>query len=267
MKEQEQEEKLQPLLNDLIVDPHQELIKKKDEEMRDTFEKYNKILNKIKKNVDNMEKNKLMNYQNLFNEFNNDVIKFKEEQKKLIELKDFLNGETNLPIRIKKNLTKVNQDFENKQKLFENLNSKVEEYKDKYTKDESKKYDEMFNKETKKENEEKEKETEEQKLIIKNNEEIFEERKNMIIEAKKTSSQVVDTTKIINNVIHQQGEHINDIESNVIEAVDNFKKGGEEIKKYKKTTEKKIDKKKLLIAGGGIFVLILLIYYLIRKLL
>ena len=82
----------------------------------------------------------------------------------------------------------------------------------------------------------------------------------MIIEAKKTSSQVVDTTKIINNVILQQGEHINDIESNVIEAVDNFKKGGEEIKKFKETTEKKINIKKLLILCGGIFVLILIIY-------
>ena len=55
----------------------------------------------------------------------------------------------------------------------------------------------------------------------------------MIIEAKKTSSQVVDTTKIIKNVVHQQGENINDIENNIIEAVDNFKKGGEEINKFK----------------------------------
>jgi hypothetical protein len=210
-----------------------------------------------------MGSNKLMNYQNLFNEFNNDVIKFNEEEKKLTELKDLLNSETNLPIRIKKNLTKVNKDFENKQKTFQKLKTKVEEYKDKYTKDESKKYDEMFNNEAKKENEEEE--NNEQKLIIKNNEEIMEERKNMIIEAKKTSSQVVDTTKIIKNVVNQQGEHINDIENNVIEAVDNFKKGGEEIKKFKKKTEKQIDKKKLMIVGGGILVLILIIYYLLRK--
>ena len=104
------------------------------------------------------------------------------------------------------------------------------------------------------------------KIILKNNEEIFEERKNMIIEAKKTSGQVVDTAKMINNVVHQQGQSINDIENNIIEAVDNFKKGGEEIKKFKETTEKKINIKKLLILCGGIFVLILIIYFMLRKL-
>ena len=153
MKEKENQENALPLLGSIISDPSQELIKKQDEEMRDSYEKYNKLLNKMQKNVNNMGSNKLMNYQNLFNEFDNDVMKFNEEEKKLIELKDALNSETNLPIRIKKNLTKVNKDFENKQKAFERLKTKVEEYKDKYTKDESKKYDEMFNKEAKKENE------------------------------------------------------------------------------------------------------------------
>ena len=258
------EEFAQPLLNDLIYDPSIKLLEKKDEEMRDSYEKYNKLLNKMKKNVDNMGSNKLMNYQNLFNEYNNDVIKFNEEQKKLIELKDSLNSEIKLPPKIKKNLDKVNKDFENKQKLLEKIKTKVEEYKDKYTKEENKKYDEIFNKKENKENEDED--INEQKLIVKNNEEIFEERKNMIIEAKKTSSQVVDTTKIIKNVVHQQGENINDIENNIIEAVDNFKKGGEEIKKFKKTTEQKISKKKLLILCGGILLLILIIYYLITKL-
>jgi hypothetical protein len=258
------EEFAQPLLNDLIYDPSIKLLEKKDEEMRDSYEKYNKLLNKMKKNVDNMGSNKLMNYQNLFNEYNNDVIKFNEEQKKLIELKDSLNSEIKLPPKIKKNLDKVNKDFENKQKLFEKIKTKVEEYKDKYTKEENKKYDEIFNKKENKENEDED--INEQKLIVKNNEEIFEERKNMIIEAKKTSSQVVDTTKIIKNVVHQQGENINDIENNIIEAVDNFKKGGEEINKFKKTTEQKISKKKLLILCGGILLLILIIYYLITKL-
>lgn len=258
------EEFAQPLLNDLIYDPSIKLLEKKDEEMRDSYEKYNKLLNKMKKNVDNMGSNKLMNYQNLFNEYNNDVIKFNEEQKKLIELKDSLNSEIKLPPKIKKNLDKVNKDFENKQKLFEKIKTKVEEYKDKYTKEENKKYDEIFNKKENKENENED--INEQKLIVKNNEEIFEERKNMIIEAKKTSSQVVDTTKIIKNVVHQQGENINDIENNIIEAVDNFKKGGEEINKFKKTTEQKISKKKLLILCGGILLLILIIYYLITKL-
>ena len=258
------EEFAQPLLNDLIYDPSIKLLEKKDEEMRDSYEKYNKLLNKMKKNVDNMGSNKLMNYQNLFNEYNNDVIKFNEEQQKLIELKDSLNSEIKLPPKIKKNLDKVNKDFENKQKLFEKIKTKVEEYKDKYTKEENKKYDEIFNKKENKENEDED--INEQKLIVKNNEEIFEERKNMIIEAKKTSSQVVDTTKIIKNVVHQQGENINDIENNIIEAVDNFKKGGEEINKFKKTTEQKISKKKLLILCGGILLLILIIYYLITKL-
>ena len=103
-----------------------------------------------------------------------------------------------------------------------------------------------------KEQEEKKEENEEineQKLIVKNNEEIMEERKNMLEEAKKTSSKVADTSKIINNIVHQQGEIINGIENNIIEAVDIFKKGGEEINKYKKTTENKISTKKLLVVG------------------
>ena len=85
MKE-EKEENEEPLLNDINPESPEEIIKKKDEEMRDAYERYNKLLNKMKKNVDSMGSNKLMNYQNLFNEFNKDVIKFNEEQKKLIEL-------------------------------------------------------------------------------------------------------------------------------------------------------------------------------------
>ena len=231
--------------------------------MRDTYERYVKLLNKMKKNVDNMGSNKLMNYQNLFNEYNKDLVKFNDEQKKLLELKDILSNESNLPKNIKKNLTKVNKDFENKKKLFEKVKTKVEEYKDKYTKDETKKYDQMFDANANKENEE---QIDEQKLIVKNNEQIFEERKNMIIEAKKTSSQVVDTTNLIKNVVHQQGEKFNDIENNIIEAVDNFKKGGEEIKKFKDKTEKQIDKKKLILVTGGIFILIFIIYFVGRKL-
>ena len=262
MKEKN-EENYQPLLSDIISDPSQVLIKKRDEEMRDTYERHSKLLNKMKKNVDKMGSNKLMNYQNLFNEYNQDLIKFNEEQKKLIELKEALNNETNLPKNIKKNLTKVNKDFESKQKVFEKIKTKVEEYKDKYTKEETKKYDQMFDAGANKENEE---QIEEQKLIVKNNEQIFEERKNMIIEAKKTSSQVVDTTNLIKNVVHQQGEKFNDIENNIIEAVDNFKKGGEEIKKFKDKTEKQIDKKKLIIVGGAILVLIFIIYFVGKKL-
>ena len=262
MKE-EKEDKEEQLLNDVNQLPEEEIIKKKDEEMRDSYERYNKLLNKMKKNVDNMGSNELMNYQNLFNEFNKDLIKFNEEQKKLIKLKDDLNSEINLPNNIKQNLSKVNKDFANKQKMFEEIKLKVEEYKDKYTKDESNKYDEMFNNLQNKKNEE---EINSQKLIIKNNEQIFEERKKIIVQAKKTSSQVVDTTKMIKNAVHEQGEHINDIENNIIEAVDNFKKGGEEINKFKNTTEKQIDKKKLMFFGGAIIVLILIIYFLVRKL-
>ena len=262
MKE-EKEENEEPLLNDINAESKEDIIKKKDEEMRDTYERYNKLLNKMKKNVDNMGSNELMNYQNLFNEFNKDLIKFNEEQKKLIKLKDDLNSEINLPNNIKQNLSKVNKDFANKQKIFEEIKLKVEEYKDKYTKDESNKYDEMFNNLQNKKNEE---EINSQKLIIKNNEQIFEERKKIIVQAKKTSSQVVDTTKMIKNAVHEQGEHINDIENNIIEAVDNFKKGGEEINKFKNTTEKQIDKKKLIFFGGAIIVLILIIYFLVRKL-
>ena len=110
------------------------------------------------------------------------------------------------------------------------------------------------------------KKSKKKKLILKNKEDIFEERKNMIIEAKKTSSQVVDTSKMINNVVHQQGQAINDIENNIIEAVDNFKKGGEEIKKFQKKSEKKITGKKLLFLCVGILALILLIYYMLKKL-
>ena len=164
------------------------------------------------------------------------MLRFKEEQKKLLELKDILNSKTSLPENVKKNISKVNKDLENKDKIFEQLKNTVEEFKDKFTKDENKKYDNLFNDNDhlgKNEDEDKDK----QKLIIKNNEPIFEERKNIIEQVKKTSSQVVDTTKVIKNVVNQQCENINDIENNIIEAVDNFKKGGEEIKQFKKKTE------------------------------
>ena len=257
-----------PLLDDIISSENKNLgneneIEKNDEKMRDAFENYSKLLNKMKKNVDNMGKNKLMNYQNLFNEFNNDMIHCNEEYKKLLELKEILNSETNLPENVKNNLSKVNKDLENKNKIFEQLKNTVEEYKEKYTKDENKKYDNLFNDDQKEKNEDEDKEK--QKLIIKNNEEILEERKNLIIQAKKTSSQVVDTTKVIKNVVNQQGENINDIENNIIEAVDNFKKGGEEIKKFKKKTEKKINNRKLCFAASGAILLFLIIFYFLKN--
>ena len=101
-------------------------------------------------------------------------------------------------------------------------------------------------------------------MIIKNNDQIFEERKNIIEQTKKTSSQVVDTTKIIKNVVHRQGEYINDIENNIVEAVDNFKKGGEELKKIKKKAEAKISKKKICIMLGGFIALVVIIYILMK---
>jgi len=263
--EEEEDKGEQPLLGDILSNKKDFVneIEKKDEEMRDSFENYSKLLNKMKKNVENMGQNKLMNYQNLFNEFDQDMIRLNEEQKKLIELKEILSNEVNLPDNIKKNLSKVNKDIENKKKMFEQLKNNVEEYKDKYTKEENKKYDNIFNDANKGKNENDE--DGEQKLIIKNNEQIIEERKNIIEQAKKTSSQVVDTSKVIKNVINQQGECINDIENNIAEAVDNFKKGGEEIKKIKKKTEEKIDKKKLFIVIGACIVLFLVILFLMKK--
>ena len=79
MNEEEEEIKNQPLLDDMISPDNKDLFKeiqKKDEDMRDSFENYSKILNKMQKNVENMGKNKLMNYQNLFNEFNYDMLHF-----------------------------------------------------------------------------------------------------------------------------------------------------------------------------------------------
>ena len=263
-----EEENNKPLLENILTSDDPNIINqiiKKDEEMRDSFENYSKILNKMKKNVDNMGDNKLMNYQNLFNEFDKDMISFNEEQKKLLEIKEILNSEVNLPENVKNNLSKVNKDLENKKKIFENLKNKVEEYKEKYTKDENKKYDNLFNNE--KYNKEVEKGGPDQKLMIKNNEQIIQERKNIIEQAKKTSSQIVDTSKIIKNVINQQGENLNDIENNIIEAVDNFKKGGEELKKYKKSTEKKITKNKMFYVIICIILLVIFIIFLLRKLL
>lgn len=261
------EENNKPLLENILKgdDPNiLEQINKNDEEMRDSFENYSKLLNKMKKNVDSMGDNKLMNYKNLFNEFDNDMIKLNEEQKKLLELKEILNSEINLPENVKKNLDKVNKDLENKKKMFEALKSSVEDYKAKYTQEENNKYDHMFNDAKDDKNEEENNEPD-QKLIIKNNEQILEERKHIIEQAKKTSSQVADTSKVIKNVVNQQGENINDIENNIIEAVDNFKKGGEEIKKFKKKTEEKINKKKICYVIVGFFLLLLVIIFLFKK--
>jgi len=270
---EEQEKNNQPLLEDILSSKGKNLdnidnednedneIQKNDEKMREAYENYSKLLNKMKKNVDAMGENKLMNYQNLFNEFDKDMINFNKEQKKLLELKDILNSEANLPEKIKNNVSKVNKDFENKNKIFEKLKIKVEQYKEKYTKEDNKIYDDMFNE---KNNEKDNEDGHNKKLIVMNNEQIYEERKNIIEQAKKTSSQVVDTSKIIKNVVNQQGECLNDIENNISEAVDNFKKGGEELKKYKKKTEKQIDIKKLCIALGGLIALLLVIYFLMK---
>ena len=122
----------------------------------------------------------------------------------------------------------------------------------------------MFNEAKEKKNQNEEEVN--QKLIIKNSDEILQERKNIIENAKKTSSQVVDTSRVIKNVIHQQGECINDIENNIIESVDNFKKGGEEIKKFKKKNEQKISKKCICIGIIAIVVLTFIIYSMIKKL-
>ena len=264
-----EEEQRLPLLEDKIFPKDSEKeneIKKNDEEMRDSFENYSKLLNKMKKNVDNMGSNKLMNYQNLFNEFDNDMIRLNEEQKKLFELKEILNSEINLPEKVKKNISKVDKDFQNKYNIYQQLKQNVEDYKAKYTKEEKKKYEIIFNEAKENENKNRENENkEEQKIIIKNNEQIFEERKNIIEQAKKTSSQVVDTSKVIKNVINQQGENINDIENNIIESVDNFKKGGDEIKKFQKKTESKISNKKLILSFCLILGLFLLIMLLLRK--
>ena len=267
---EEQKENIQPLLENILssegknldnIDNENNEIQKNDEEMRDAYENYSKLLNKMKKNVDAMGENKLMNYQNLFNEFDKDMINFNKEQKKLLELKDILNSETNLPDKVKNNLSKVNKDFENKNKIFEKLKNTVEQYKEKYTKEDNKIYDNILNEK----NDEKDNEDgDNKKLIVKNNEQIYEERKNIIEQAKRTSSQVADTSKIIKNVVNQQGECLNDIENNISETVNNFKKGGEELKKYKKKTEEQIDKKKLCIVFGGFIALFLVILFLMK---
>ena len=267
---EEQKENIQPLLENILssegknldnIDNENNEIQKNDEEMRDAYENYSKLLNKMKKNVDAMGENKLMNYQNLFNEFDKDMINFNKEQKKLLELKDILNSETNLPDKVKNNLSKVNKDFENKNKIFEKLKNTVEQYKEKYTKEDNKIYDNMlYEKNDEKDNED----GDNKKLIVKNNEQIYEERKNIIEQAKRTSSQVADTSKIIKNVVNQQGECLNDIENNISETVNNFKKGGEELKKYKKKTEEQIDKKKLCIVFGGFIALFLVILFLMK---
>ena len=86
---EENENNDMPLLDNILqgegnkVDEKNKEIEKNDEEMRDAFENYSKLLNKMKKNVENMGENKLMNYQNLFNEFDKDMIKFNEEKKDL----------------------------------------------------------------------------------------------------------------------------------------------------------------------------------------
>ena len=77
--------------------------------------------------------------------------------------------------------------------------------------------------------------------------------------------ELLDTSKVIKNVINHQGENINDIENNIDEAVDNFKKGGEEIKKFQKKTEEKIDKKKLCMVVSICVLLVLFIYFMGRK--
>jgi len=210
-------------------------IKKEDEEMRDSFKNLSKLVEKMKKNVESMGENKLMNYNILFTEFDTDVISFNKGEKKLLKLVDNLSKESNLPKNIKKNLEKVQTNYKNKKDIFEKLKNSVEDYKCKYLNDQEKNYNDMFN-----DNNRNDKgEGAQQQFIIKNNEQILEERKKVIEQVKQTSSEMVDTTKMIANTMLEQGEKINDIENNIINASENFTKGKKEIEIFKKTNEKK----------------------------
>lgn len=92
---------------------------------------------------------------------------------------------------------------------------------------------------------------------------LFQERQEEIEAAKNVSSKIVELADAINTQVKNQGEIINDIENNVIDAQENTKKANKEINEVNKITKKQ--NKRIFSLLIFIIVLLLIIFYILRQ--
>ena len=254
-----------PTLNDRInseeVPENNELeqLNNQRDEMIESFDACNKILNNMKKNIEIMEKPKLMNYEDLFQSFATQIMQFEKEKSNLKNLKESLENKYDLPSEIKSNIKKIDEVWGDKIKQYEKYKNIVNDYRSKYSKDSI----EENTKNNNENNEENNNIANDKQFKVIEQDKLMENRLEHIKEVQKASQITVETSRQINEKLAKQGELIDNIETNIIGSAENFKKGRKEVEKFDKKNEKG-NKKKLCI---GIVIICILIIIAICKVL
>ena len=254
-----------PTLNDRInseeVPENNELeqLNNQRNEMIESFDACNKILNNMKKNIEIMEKPKLMNYEDLFQSFATQIMQFEKEKSNLKNLKESLENKYDLPSEIKSNIKKIDEVWGDKIKQYEKYKNIVNDYRSKYSKDSI----EENTKNNNENNEENNNIANDKQFKVIEQDKLMENRLEHIKEVQKASQITVETSRQINEKLAKQGELIDNIETNIIGSAENFKKGRKEVEKFDKKNEKG-NKKKLCI---GIVIICILIIIAICKVL
>ena len=254
-----------PTLNDRInseeVPENNELeqLNNQRDEMIESFDACNKILNNMKKNIEIMEKPKLMNYEDLFQSFATQIMQFEKEKSNLKNLKESLENKYDLPSEIKSNIKKIDEVWGDKIKQYEKYKNIVNDYRSKYSKDSI----EENTKNNNENNEENNNIANDKQFKVIEQDKLMENRLEHIKEVQKASQITVETSRQINEKLAKQGELIDNIETNIIGSAENFKKGRKEVEKFDKKNEKG-NKKKLCI---GIVIISILIIIAICKVL
>ena len=254
-----------PTLNDRInseeVPENNQLeqLNNQRDEMIESFDACNKILNNMKKNIEIMEKPKLMNYEDLFQSFATQIMQFEKEKSNLKNLKESLENKYDLPSEIKSNIKKIDEVWGDKIKQYEKYKNIVNDYRSKYSKDSI----EENTKNNNENNEENNNIANDKQFKVIEQDKLMENRLEHIKEVQKASQITVETSRQINEKLAKQGELIDNIETNIIGSAENFKKGRKEVEKFDKKNEKG-NKKKLCI---GIVIICILIIIAICKVL
>ena len=254
-----------PTLNDRINSEEMpennelEQLNNQRDEMIESFDACNKILNNMKKNIEIMEKPKLMNYEDLFQSFATQIMQFEKEKSNLKNLKESLENKYDLPSEIKSNIKKIDEVWGDKIKQYEKYKNIVNDYRSKYSKDSI----EENTKNNNENNEENNNIANDKQFKVIEQDKLMENRLEHIKEVQKASQITVETSRQINEKLAKQGELIDNIETNIIGSAENFKKGRKEVEKFDKKNEKG-NKKKLCI---GIVIISILIIIAICKVL
>ena len=255
-----------PTLNDRInseeVPENNELeqLNNQRDEMIESFDACNKILNNMKKNIEIMEKPKLMNYEDLFQSFATQIMQFEKEKSNLKNLKESLENKYDLPSEIKSNIKKIDEVWGDKIKQYEKYKNIVNDYRSKYSKDSI----EENTKNNNENNEENNNIANDKQFKVIEQDKLMENRLEHIKEVQKASQITVETSRQINEKLAKQGELIDNIETNIIGSAENFKKGRKEVEKFDKKNEKG-SKKKLYIGIVILCILIIIALNLIKK--